>query len=103
MLSPRHYYLKSASCAIFTLQKIIKMKTLLKISFPSLLIFAGIIAVLIGSCTRGDTMCACYNINPAVRNHFNMGKSLGYDQVRSKCDSIQIQKGYDTCEILKIK
>jgi hypothetical protein len=79
------------------------MKTLLKISFPRLLIFAGIIAITVGSCTRGDTMCVCYVYNPGVRNHFNMGKSASFEHARAKCDTIQTQKRYDTCEIMKIK
>ena len=79
------------------------MKTLLKISFPRLLIFAGIITVVASSCTRGDTMCICYVYNPLVRNNFNMGKSEGFEHVRAKCDTIQIQNSYDTCEIAKIK
>ncbi len=79
------------------------MKTLLKISIYHLLIFAGIIAVTAASCTRGDTMCACYSINPSVRNHFNFGKSIKYDHARAKCDTIQTNERYDTCEIMKIK
>ncbi len=79
------------------------MKTLLKISIPRLLLLAGIIAVTAASCTRGDTMCACYSMNPAARNHFNLGKSIKYDHARAKCDTIQTTERYDTCEIMKIK
>jgi hypothetical protein len=79
------------------------MKALLKISFPGLLIFAGIIAILVGSCTRGNVMCACYSIKPAVRNHFNFGKSISYEHARAKCDTVQTQKRYDSCEVMRIK
>jgi hypothetical protein len=81
------------------MNKVFKKGTLL------VLLFSLATAIIFASCGKGDTMCNCRTYVPYAKNHFILGngKRIKWDDAYKKCQEIQRNTRWDTCEVVEMR